>query len=258
MKVLLLDIETAPIEADVWKLWDNNVGLNQIKLDWYILSWAAKWLGETRVHYRDQRNATNLEDDSAILADLHALLDEADVVVAHNGDRFDVPKINARFIRAGLPPPSPYRTVDTLKIAKARFKFTSNKLEYLAVYLGVEVKKLAHHRFPGHSLWTAVRKGILAAWQEMKRYNVADVGALEGVYLKLRAWDQRAPNAGAYQALDGDEPVCPICGGTHLEKRGFAVTNAGKYQRYQCECGAWSRGRVNLLTKEQRKLLNAR
>lgn len=255
VKVLFLDIETSPILADVWKLWDNNVGLNQIALDWYILSWAAGWLGSDKVHYADQRGAENLEDDSGILRQLWELLDQADIVVAHNGDRFDVPKINARFIKAGLPPPSPYRTVDTLKIAKAKFKFTSNRLAYLAEFLGTDQKKLEHQKFPGHSLWVEVRKGNLAAWREMKAYNVADVTTLKGVYTRLAPWDTKHPNMGI--DLD-EETVCPVCGSQHLSPRGFQYSNTGKFQRYVCDCGAWSRGKENLLTKEKRRSLLAR
>lgn len=251
MRVLLLDIETAPVMADVWSLWNNNVGLNQIVQDWYILSWAAKWLGANGVQYADQRAAEDIEDDSAILQPLWRLLDEADIVVAHNGERFDIPKINARFIRAGLLPPSPYRVVDTLKIAKKRFKFTSNRLAYLAEFLKVPVKKRVHEKFPGHQLWIEVRKGNLAAWREMKLYNVDDVHALEGVYLKLRPWDKMHPN----MAVEAEGHVCPVCGSDHVHPRGYTHTNAGKYQRYVCECGAWSRGADNLLTKQQRKEL---
>lgn len=256
MKILFLDIETSPIIADVWKLWDNNVGLNQIAADWYILSWAAGWLGTDKVQYADQRHAKNLEDDSEILAKLWTLLDEADVVVAHNGDRFDVPKINARFIKAGLPPPAPYRTIDTLKIAKGKFKFTSNRLAYLATFLDVPTKKQEHSEFPGHSLWVEVRKGNLKAWRVMKEYNVADVEALKHVYLKLAPWAGAHPNLGIDSL--GTEPVCPVCGSAHLSPRGFQYSNTGKFQRFVCECGAWSRDKTNLLTKEKRKSLLAK
>lgn len=250
MKVLLLDIETAPLVADVWGMWQQNVGLNQIVYDWYILSWAAKWADGKRVFYADQSKAANIEDDSEMLRGLWSLLDEADIVVAHNGSRFDIPKINARFVKAGLPPPSPYRQVDTLKLAKAKFKFTSNRLAYLAKFLGVEEKE-EHHAFPGHLLWTEVRKGNAKAWREMRKYNIQDVDTLEQVYMRLRAWDSKHPNLG----VDGG--VCPVCGESHsLEKRGFAYTNGGKYQRYVCTaegCGAWSRGKTNLLSKDERK-----
>ena len=248
MKILILDIETAPMIADVWSLWEQNVGLNQIVHDWYILSWAAKWADGKKVYYADQSKAENLEDDSEILRKLWALLDEADIVIAHNGSRFDIPKINARFIKAGLPPPSPYRQIDTLKLAKAKFKFTSNRLAYLAKFLGVGTKE-EHPNFPGHLLWVETRKGNAKAWREMRKYNIQDVLVLEQVYAKLRPWDSKHPNLG----VDGG--ACPVCAAAgELEKRGFHYTNGGKYQRYVCKaCGAWSRGKTNLLSKEDRK-----
>lgn len=248
MRILVLDIETAPMMGDVWSLWQQNIGLNQLYKDWYILSWSAKWLDGKQVFYADQSKAEHLEDDSEILRKLWVLLDQADVVIAHNGDRFDIPKINARLIKAGLLPPSPYRKIDTLKIAKAKFKFTSNRLAYLARYLGVDAKD-EHREFPGHALWVETRKGNPKAWKAMRNYNIQDILVLEKVYHKLRPWDSKHPNLG----VEGG--VCPVCGEAHsLEKRGFHFSNAGRYQRYVCtSCGAWSRGKTNLLDKEERK-----
>ena len=122
-RVLILDIETAPILACVWKIWDECVGLNQIKQDWHVLSWAARWIDDPagEVMYRDQRNAKKLEDDKALITPLWHLLDEADVVVTQNGVSFDIRKLNARFILNGMQPPSSYKNVDTLLIAKRRF-----------------------------------------------------------------------------------------------------------------------------------------
>jgi hypothetical protein len=80
-RVLLFDIETAPILGYVWRLWDQNVALNQIASDWYVLAWAAKWRGEKEVHYMDQRFAPDMENDKAILKGIWKLLDEADIVV---------------------------------------------------------------------------------------------------------------------------------------------------------------------------------
>jgi len=257
-RVLLLDIETAPMVAHVWGMWDQNVGLNQLVSDWYILAWAAKWLGEERMFYYDQskRPLKDIEDDSVILTKLWDLLDKADIVVGHNAKRFDVRKINARFADIGLPPPSPYRVVDTMLIAKAKFMFSSNKLEFLADKLNVKYKKLKHSLYPGHELWKAVMRGDKAAWKEMRTYNEYDVLSLEELYLKLRAWDDRAPNV---NTDDDETPRCPVCGGVHLVKRGFHYSNAGKYQRIQCVgCGAWSHEKTNLFTKEKRKSLLAK
>lgn len=256
-RILVLDIETKPIIAAIWALWSKGgsvAGLDMVERDWSILSWGAKWLGENRIFYEDQRAAEDIDDDRELLIKLGELLNKADIVVAHNGKRFDVKKINARMIANGLPPVRPYKTVDTLIIAKAIFAFSSNKLEYLADLLNVTYKKLKHAQYPGFSLWKAVMQGDLAAWREMRVYNEHDVLALEEVYLKLRAWDQQHPNVAV--ASDSTEPQCPICGGTHLEHRGFAYTNAGKYQRVRCVgCGAWSRLKTNLLTKAKRKAL---
>lgn len=147
-KLLFLDIETAPIEAHVWSLWDNNVSLNQITSDWSILSWAAKWQGSSKVIYEDVRNQKNKRDDSKILKQIWQLMDDADIIVGQNSKRFDVKKLNARFIINGMKPPSSYRQIDTMVQAKKMFGFTSNKLEYMTDKLCKKYKKLKHKKFP--------------------------------------------------------------------------------------------------------------
>lgn len=258
-RILFLDIETAPILGNVWSIWQQNVGLNQIERDWYILSFGAKWLGDDRVIYHDQSKAKDIEDDTGLLSKLWKLLDAADIVVAHNGKQFDTKKINARFILAGLKPPSPYKVVDTLLIAKAQFKFTSNRLEYLADKLNTKYKKLSHAKYPGFALWKAVMAGDPQAWAEMRTYNEHDVLSLEELYLILRPWDKKHPNVDVYDDEHEGE-ACPVCGGYHLQKRGFHTTNIGKYQRYVCmnpSCGSWSHARAPLNTKQKRKGLLA-
>lgn len=254
IRILLLDIETAPMTAHVWQMWDVNVGLNQLTNDWYILAWAAKWLGQDKVIYHDQSKQPldQLEDDAVILGKLWELLDKADVVIGHNMKRFDARKINARFAAIGLPPPSPYRVIDTLQIAKAKFAFSSNKLEYLADLLNTKYKKLKHTAYPGHELWRAVMRGDKKAWREMRTYNEYDVLSLEELYMILRPWDDRHVNVNT----DPEGQACPVCGSEALVKRGFRYTNAGKYQQFRCQsCGAWSRDKTNLYDKEQRKSL---
>jgi DNA polymerase III, epsilon subunit and related 3''-5'' exonucleases len=256
-RTLVVDIETAPILARVWRTFKENVGLNQIEHDWYILSYSAKWLGEKKVFYQDQSKAADIEDDRALLTGLYGFLDEADIVVAHNGRRFDVPKINARLITLGFKPPSPYKVHDTLDIAKKNFKFTSNRLEFLTSTLCTE-KKMLHGKFPGFELWKQCMQGNQAAWREMKKYNIQDVKSLEELYLKLRAWDPRGPVAGVYDDLD--IPACSKCGSHHVHRRGTYRTQVGEYQRYQClDCGGWSRGGslINSRAKRATILRNA-
>ena len=251
-KILFLDVETAPLLGYVWQLWDQNVGLNQIHTDWNLLSWAAKWEGDTSVMYQDLRAFPKKDNDKPILSRLWELLDEADIIVTQNGKKFDEKKINARFIMQGFKPPSPFRHVDTLQLAKKRFGFTSNKLEYMSDKLCTKYKKLAHKMFPGFELWRECLANNQAAWREMEKYNKHDVLALEELYTKLAPW---GTGVSLETYGDGPKQTC-TCGGTSFVRRGFQYTKVGKYQQLRCQgCGAWSRESENLLIPEKRKTI---
>lgn len=249
-RILLYDIETSPIIAQMWSMWQQGFGLNQIENDWFILSVAAKWLGEDEVFYFDQSQAENIEDDREILEKLWELLNEADVVIGQNVKKFDTRKVNARFILNGLPKPSTYRQIDTLEIAKQQFGFTSNKLEYMTDKLCFNIKKSKHQKFPGHLLWSECLKGNQEAWLEMREYNIDDVLSLEELYNLLSSWDNKLPNFDVY--------VDDVLDMSEWEKDGFVYTNLGKYQRYRNKkTGVQRRSRVNLLSKEKRDSLLA-
>lgn len=253
-KVLLYDIETAPILGFVWGLWDNNVALNQISSDWHVLSWSAKWLhdDETKIMYMDQRNEKNIENDSNILKAIWNLLDQADVVITQNGKSFDQKKLNARFIMNGFQPPSSYRHIDTKLIASKHFKFTSNKLEYMTDKLCVKYKKLKHAKYVGFEMWREVMLGNLDAWKEMELYNKYDVLSLEELYNKLIPWDNSI-DFNLYH--DNETNVCK-CGSDDFAKNGFYYTSAGKYQKHKCkDCGHETRSKENLFSKAKRKSL---
>lgn len=249
-QILLIDIETAPLLVNVWRLWDEHVGLEQLRKDRHLLSFAAKWLGTREVIYADQSRSKHIEDDRKLLKQIWDLFDAADIVVAHNGQAFDIPMIQGRMLLQGMPPPSPFTQVDTLLIARKHFALTSNKLEYLSERLGCP--KLKHKVFPGFELWKETLAGNPRAWSEMRKYNIQDVLALEKVYLKLRPWMVGHPNLGMY--VNSVEPVCPRCGGP-VQERGTRTTNFGRYRRYRCNlCRGWSRGRTLMNTREHRRL----
>jgi len=251
-RVLVFDIETAPILGYVWGLWENNVGLNQVKSDWYILSWAAKWLGDKKVMYQDQRNAKNIENDKELLKGIWRLLDEADIVITQNGKAFDQKKLNARFIMNGFQPPSSYKHIDTRLIAKKHFAFTSNKLEYMTDKLNKKYKKLKHSEFGGFELWSECLKGNLSAWKTMEKYNKYDVLATEELYNTLIPWDSSV-NFNLYH--DSEDNTCK-CGSTEFWQNGHEYTSVGKFKRFKCKkCGAYTRDRENLFSKEKRKSL---
>lgn len=246
-KIFCFDIETAPILANVWQLWDNNVSLNQIERDWSILSWAGKFIDEDEVHYADVRKKKDLSDDKEICIKLYKLIEKADILLGHNSDRFDIKKINARFIYHGLKPLKAGKTIDTLKIAKRYFKFTSNKLEYLAKYLGCTPKS-SHAKFHGFNLWKECMNGNKEAFQEMEDYNIQDIDTTIEVYEKLRSWDDSL-NFQAYT----QNAQC-ICGCQKYTLNGFIYTKQGAFQRYRCEdCGKYYTDKSNLISKSTRK-----
>jgi len=250
-RILFLDVETAPKIAYVWRTYKENVSVEQLVSDTHLLSYAAKWFGDKRVLYSDQSRAKSLTNDTRLLMEIHDLLDEADIVVAHNGQAFDLPFVLTRMAGYDILPPSSFRQIDTYRVAKKQFGFTFNKLEFLAKALKCKTLKNPHKKFPGIELWKECLSRNQVAWAEMRKYNIDDVLALEEIYLKLRPWIEGHPNVGNY--MDTTRPVCPKCGGV-VERRGTAYTQTGQYTKYRCtDCGGYSRGRQMTSGKEHRK-----
>jgi len=226
MRVLFLDIETSPNLAHVWGLFNQNVSLNQLRESSYTLCFAAKWRGEKKVmFYRS--------DD--MIEQAWRLLDEADVVTHYYGKHFDIPTLNKEFVVRGYRPPSPYKQVDLCAVVKKCFRFPSNKLAYVSEALGLD-GKVKHE---GHELWVKVMAGDAKAWKEMETYNKRDVTLLEELEAVLLPWISNYPSSRLY---DGTITTCPTCMIGSLQRRGFAYTATGKYQRYVClDCGSWTR-----------------
>lgn len=250
-KILLLDIETLPIEAFVWSIWQDNVNLDMVIEDWSVLGWAAKWYGEDKVFYDDVRNEKNLRNDKNILKGIWKLLDEADIVVGHNSDAFDIKKLNARFLKYGMKPPSSYKRMDTKKLAKKHFSFTSNKLSHLTDKFCKKFKKLKHSKFPGISMWLECLKRNLEAFDCIEEYNRYDVLSLEELFEVFLPWE----NATIFNLYHSDNSIVCSCGSTSFKKNGFYYTNSCKYQKYSCKnCGAEARDTKNLIPKTKKKL----
>lgn len=254
-KVLFIDIETAPLLSYCYGMFQQNIGLNQIHKDWYMLSYAAKWANSDKIIYNDKSDSWNTEDDSMLLEEVWELLDQADIVIGHNMRKFDHKKINARFMHNDMKPPRPYRIVDTLEMAKRAFGFTSNKLAYLTDKLCKTYKKLDHGAFPGFEMWKQCMLGNQDAWEANFQYNSYDVLSLQELYEKLRPWDNKHPNINTYYS---DVAVRCTCGSEDLKHSGYWHTNLSKFDLFRCQsCGSNIRGRVNLLSKDKRQSLNA-
>lgn len=237
-KILVFDIETAPNLAYVWGKWEQDV--LSFKQHWYVICVAYKWLGEKETYVISLPQYSTYKktptSDELLIKEVWKLFDKAEVIIAHNGDAFDIKKINARFLKHGLEPPSPYKTIDTLKIARKYFKLDSNKLDDLGDYFNIG-RKL---QTGGFNLWLGCIAGDKEAWKKMTDYNKMDVVLLEKVYYKLRGWNTSSPNMNLHL---GGVTNCPNCGSMHVIKRGFGVTRSRTYQRHQClNCGAWSVG----------------
>jgi len=244
LKILLLDIETSPNTAHVWGLYNQNVGLNQLMESSYVMCWAAKWLGEKEVHFSSMMETTHRK----MIKKIYKLLDEADAVIHYNGTKFDIPTLNKEFLLLGLTPPSPYKEIDLLRTSRSKFKFPSNKLDYVAQALGLG-EKVKHI---GHELWIRCMNKDKQAWDMMKKYNIQDVVLLEKVYEKMLSWIRNHPNQNGYHA----GVVCPNCGSSNLIKRGLSCNTNTVYQRLRCkDCGKWSRS--NKQMKDLKKLESA-
>jgi len=237
MKLLLIDLETAPNVAHVWGMFNQNIGVRQIQATGYTLCWAAKWYKKRGVMF----DSVFASGEKAMIQGAWNLLNEADAVIHYNGARFDVPTLNKEFLKAGLLPPQPYKQIDLLQTVRRKFRFHSNKLDEVLRQLGMQSK--VQHK--GHELWTECMAHDPVAWKHMERYNRRDVTIMEGLYTKLLPWISNHPNHSLYS--DDPRPVCVNCGGTKLTAQGYRRTQTMKYQRYQCQdCGGWNSDRHRL------------
>ena len=232
MRVLLYDIETSPILGYSWGRFEVN--LVHVIEESRIISVAWKWLGDKEIHCLALPSFPGYKKDpknnKQLVQALHKLISKADIAVGHNVDNFDDKTSNAAFIEHNLIPPPPHKTIDTLKVARSRFRFSSNKLDELGIRLKVGRKV----ETGGFSLWKGCMDGSMRAWARMKKYNMGDVSLLERVYLKLRPWMKNHPDMNARDRHTG----CPVCRSTNLAKNGLMATHRGVKQRYLCrDCG---------------------
>jgi len=249
--ILIFDIETAPVQSYVWSLWKQNIYIDQIESDWFMLSWSAKWLFEEEI-YSDVLTSKEAikEDDSRIAKSMWEFIDHADIIIGHNISGFDIPKLNTRWIVNGLKPPSPYKMVDTLKEAKKNFMFSSNKLDFIARILGTEMKMDAG----GFETWIGCLKGDKESLLKMEEYNRKDINVSEEVYVKIMPWIKNHPNLALY--YQDDMHRCRNCGSENVSfSDKFYDTGLNRYSTVRCECGAIGRARVSALPKSKRDSL---
>lgn len=236
MKILFCDVETSPNVVYTFDLFNAFIAQEKIIEPSRMICWSASWLGSDEVMFDSEFHS----DHYHMVQSIHTLLCEADAVVWYNGDKFDKKVLNAEFIKVGLTPPAPNTSIDLYKVVKKHFRFPSNKLAYVVKVLGIGEKENTDH-----DLWVKCLAKDGEAWERMRSYNENDTALLKGLYEKVKGWIPNPPNHGLY--VESDDHVCPRCGGSDLEHRGYRRTKTRLYRRYQCKnisCGGWSSSRL--------------
>jgi DNA polymerase elongation subunit (family B) len=242
LKILLLDIETAPHQVYVWSLWDQGVQIDRLIEPKRTLCWAAKWFGQTTIHFKDERDGKK-----RMVQGIHRLMSEADIIITYNGRKFDLPVLNNEFIKYGFAPVRPNKHIDLYQTAKAQFQLASNKLSYVAEFLELSKTKIKHK---GFALWRGCLAGNAEDWATMKEYNIGDVALLEQLYIRLRPWVKNHPDV----RPDVRTEHCADCGSDHVHKKGHRETKEFSIVRLHCQdCGGWTDG-----TKVRRKPIKPR
>lgn len=198
MKILMLDIETTPMQVYTWGLWDQNIGINQIIKHTEMMCFGAKWLGQKKVTFKSVHHHGKQE----MLETLHKMMNEADILVGWNSASFDHKHIRREFLEASLEPPAPVKDLDLMTVVKANFLFPSNKLDYVAQKLGVGAKV----KHSGFDLWIDCMDGKDKAWREMRKYQIQDVELLDKLYEVLLPWFPGNSSVTSKEKLELSEP----------------------------------------------------
>lgn len=229
-QILYYDIETSLAKSYHWGQWKQNLSVKQQIQESHMLSHAWAWNdGEVFSSVLTPEEVLS-QDDERIVYECWSLLDNCDVVVAHNGKRFDIKKVNGYFLKYGLPKPSSYKIIDTLEIAKKNFNLPFKSLEYLAKFLGVELKQDSG----GIQTWIDCDRGCPEALETMRYYNEGDIVSLRDIHKRMKGWDNNGVNIALYN--EDHDALCTHCGSDDVQvlTDKFAYTPQRKYQLLRC------------------------
>jgi RNase P subunit RPR2 len=247
-KILIYDIETSLMQFWAWRCGEQYLSPKNVVQDWNVICWAGKWLHEPETFGAVQtpKEAKN-GDDGRVIKLMWDKFEEADIVVAHNGDKFDKKKMQYRFAINNLGPTLPFRSIDTLKIARSEFSATSNALDYLTGAFQLPQKTDTNIQ-----LWKDCFSGNEKALSDMYSYNINDIIINEMLYLKLLPWIRNHPNVNLYN--DISKQMCRNCGSDELiPSLKTITTSVNAYYTYRCNnCGHTGRYRQTVTTKDGR------
>ena len=230
-KRMFVDIETSPNIGLFWKSGYNlTVTPESIIQERAVICISYKWEHEDKVYHLSWDNG----DDKEMLKTFSNIINEADEVIAHNGDKFDIKWLRTRCLIHRIPFRTYIKTLDTLTKVRASFNFNSNKLDYIAKTLGVGGKI----ETGGYDLWKKVT--LLhdkEALDKMVKYCDNDVVILEDVYHVIQSYIKPVTHVGS--AVGNGKCSCPSCGGVETKHIKNEFTAKGTIQRHlECStCG---------------------
>ena len=230
-KIILWDIETGFYHSKHFAFWGVNIPYEAIIRHAPVLCIAWKELGSNRTYAVDMFQEGELDCDRNVIEKMHSVLMDTDILIHHNGDKFDLKRFNAKVIEYGLPPLPPIVTIDTLKEVKKVAKFPSNRLDALGNHL------IGKGKVDSRGLWDAVDDlKDLKAMKKMVYYCKEDVNLLEELYIKLRPYIRNHPNVARPERLE-----CPSCGSHHMTISKTRIMKSGLRKiQYQCQdCGSY-------------------
>jgi DNA polymerase elongation subunit (family B) len=230
-KILTFDIETRPVKGWFWRLFDENIGIEQIEDAGGPMCAAWKWLGQSKIHFSAEWSH---KDKTKWLKDLRGAMLHADAIITQNGDRFDIPKVNGLLVLHNIEPLPKLTSIDVRKTVK-KLGYVSTKLDFVTQYLKIGAK-LKHE---GFDLWKKVMRGEKQALRTMEKYNKHDVRLTELLYKRLAPYMNNHPYLGTTP-----RSACSNCGSEHMQSRGTRRTTAFIIKRLQCQsCGKWDDGK---------------
>lgn len=236
-KMLIIDIERFKglAQVEFWDLGDyrhRRIHADSV-IEWpRTICFAALWYDKKRPEFYSEWD----HGQEGMLRAAHRLYSEADIVVGHNLASFDTKKLKAGWLELGLTPPRPWRTIDTLTIARSEFGFESNTLDALCKRLGLAGKN--DHYDP--EVARRALAGDRKAQKLLQSYNENDTRITRGLKDRMRPWIRNHPNLTLW--MGDDERACPNCASERIVQDGSVTTGVTKFAAFRCEdCGAWSR-----------------
>lgn len=219
-KRMFFDIETSYCQGWFWQpAFKTNISYEQVIKPSAIICICWKWQGADKIYHLEWEKG----NDKAMCLKFAKILEEADEVVGHNGDRFDIPRFRTRLLLHGVVSMQDIKSIDTLKIARQKFKFKSNRLDNIGRELGFGGKKDTG----GIDLWhDIIQRNSRKAMKSMVDYCKRDVELLEKVFLKLEGFSKPKTHIGI-DSGSSDQCDCPYCGEHKTHKRKTITSPSG-------------------------------